>query len=140
VEAAFTDQEDSSLTDEKPPYGVAGWTKKGDRVGYVAPLVLGGNQEKHERMMAVLSTNWDHLFYRLEGVSSAWMVMLCWSGLYFGIKYYHLLASRLELTFEQSGNDCVLTMVSDPEELGAEFGYELLYAAILNTLRGLLNR
>lgn len=32
MEAAFTDQEDSSLTDEKPPYGVAGWTKKGDRV------------------------------------------------------------------------------------------------------------
>ena len=32
VEAAFTDQEDSSLTDEKPPYGVAGWTKKGDQV------------------------------------------------------------------------------------------------------------
>jgi dipeptidyl aminopeptidase/acylaminoacyl peptidase len=32
VEAAFTDQEDSSLTDEKPPYGVAGWTRKGDRV------------------------------------------------------------------------------------------------------------
>ncbi len=32
VEAAFTDQENSSLTDEKPPYGVAGWTKKGDRV------------------------------------------------------------------------------------------------------------
>lgn len=32
AEAAFTDQENSSLTDEKPPYGVAGWTKKGDRV------------------------------------------------------------------------------------------------------------
>lgn len=33
---------------------------------------------------------WDHLFARLENVSSAWMVMLCWTGLYFGIKYYRL--------------------------------------------------
>lgn len=33
----------------------------------------------------------DHLFSRLENVSSAWMVMLCWTGLYFGIKYYKLL-------------------------------------------------
>jgi len=33
----------------------------------------------------------DHLFARLENVSSAWMVMLCWTGLYFGIKYYKLL-------------------------------------------------
>lgn len=29
---AFIDQENSSLTDEKPPYGIAGWSKKGDRV------------------------------------------------------------------------------------------------------------
>jgi len=32
VEAAFIDQENSSLTDQKPMYGVAGWTEKGDRV------------------------------------------------------------------------------------------------------------
>ncbi|MEP5763885.1 MAG: histidine kinase [Halieaceae bacterium] len=33
----------------------------------------------------------DHFFYRLENVSTAWMVMLCWTALYFGIKYYRLL-------------------------------------------------
>ncbi len=47
--------------------------------------------EKEEHMLSLLTTFWDHLFYRLEAVTSAWMVMLCWSGLYFGIKYYNLL-------------------------------------------------
>ncbi|MEE4661224.1 MAG: histidine kinase [Halieaceae bacterium] len=47
--------------------------------------------DKEARMMAILQTPTDHLFYRLENVTSAWMVMLCWTGLYFGIKYYHLL-------------------------------------------------
>ncbi|MEM9801308.1 MAG: prolyl oligopeptidase family serine peptidase [Planctomycetota bacterium] len=32
VEAKFVNQENSSLTDEKPLYGVAGWTERGDRV------------------------------------------------------------------------------------------------------------
>jgi len=47
--------------------------------------------DKEARMMTILQTPTDHLFYRLENVTSAWMVMLCWTGLYFGIKYYHLL-------------------------------------------------
>ena len=61
------------------------------RVFGIAPYLLEGNMPKHERMLSILSTPWDHFFYRLEGVTSAWTVMLCWSGLYFGIKYYHLL-------------------------------------------------
>lgn len=32
ADAEFIDQENSSLTDQKPPYGVAGWTEGGDRV------------------------------------------------------------------------------------------------------------
>ncbi|MEM9380795.1 MAG: hypothetical protein AAGB93_12655, partial [Planctomycetota bacterium] len=32
VDAQFVNQENSSLTDEKPLYGVAGWTERGDRV------------------------------------------------------------------------------------------------------------
>ncbi|MEM6571007.1 MAG: hypothetical protein AAF957_21525, partial [Planctomycetota bacterium] len=32
VDATFVNQENSSLTDEKPLYGLAGWTERGDRV------------------------------------------------------------------------------------------------------------
>lgn len=55
------------------------------------------------------------------------------------LKYYHLLASRLELEFEVRDEYCILTMVSEPGELSPEFGYELLYGALVNTLRGLFN-
>ena len=84
------------------------------RVFLVAPLVLeGGTWVKHERMMAVLSTPWDHLFYRLEGGTSAWMVMLCWSGLYFGIKYYHLLQEERQrgLKSEAMAHEAQLKML-----------------------------
>ena len=47
------------------------------------------NQEKEKYMVDFQGL--DHLFYQLQGVTTAWMVMLCWSGLYFGIKYYQLL-------------------------------------------------
>ena len=39
---------------------------------------------------------WSSLYSHLEGVSSAWLVMLCWTGLYFGIKYYQLLQVERE--------------------------------------------
>jgi two-component sensor histidine kinase len=39
---------------------------------------------------------WSNIFSHIEGVSSAWLVMLCWTGLYFGIKYYQLLQVERE--------------------------------------------
>jgi len=55
------------------------------------------------------------------------------------LKYYHLLAPALQLEFEILDERCVLTTVSGPEEGSLLFSYELMYSAILNTLRGLLN-
>ena len=56
------------------------------------------------------------------------------------LKYYHLLAPALQLEFEILEDRCFLTTVSSPDDLLEEFSYELMYAAILNTLRGLLNK
>ena len=55
------------------------------------------------------------------------------------LKYNHLLASSLHLEFEIVGEKCILSMASAPVDLSEEFGYELLYGGIINTLRGLLN-
>jgi len=55
------------------------------------------------------------------------------------LKYNHLLASDLQFEFETIGEQCILTMVSDLGDLSIEFGYELLYGAFVNTMRGLLN-
>ena len=55
------------------------------------------------------------------------------------LKYYHLLASGIQLELETIGEQCVLTLVSTPSDVSVEFGYELLYGAFVNTLRGLLN-
>ncbi|MEP5324267.1 AraC family transcriptional regulator ligand-binding domain-containing protein, partial [Marinobacter alexandrii] len=55
------------------------------------------------------------------------------------LKYYHLLSPELYLEFETVGQRCILTTVSTPQQNSVEFAYELMYAAILNTLRGLLN-
>ncbi len=55
------------------------------------------------------------------------------------LKYYHLLAPALELEFGVERDRCVLTTVSDPGEIPVQFSYELVYGAVLNTLRGLLN-
>jgi len=56
------------------------------------------------------------------------------------LKYYHLLSPALYLEFETREGRCILTTVSTPEENPVFFAYELMYAATLNTLRGLLNR
>ena len=56
------------------------------------------------------------------------------------LRYYHLLAPGLQLEFEEIDQRCILTIVSDGAVSPVEFGYELLYAAILNTLRGLLDQ
>lgn len=55
------------------------------------------------------------------------------------LKYNHLLASDLHPEFDTVDEQCILTMASTPGATSIEFGYELLYGAIINTLRGLLN-
>lgn len=42
-----------------------------------------------------LASFWDIHFY-LDGITTAYFVMLCWSGLYFGIKYSQLLQEERE--------------------------------------------
>lgn len=56
------------------------------------------------------------------------------------LAYYHLLAPALELELGEVDGRSVMTTVSDAGFVPVEFGYELLYAAMLNTLRGLLGR
>ena len=55
------------------------------------------------------------------------------------LKYNHLLASGLHLEFEIVDDECILTLANTPATTSIEFGYELLYGAMINTLRGLLN-
>jgi AraC-like DNA-binding protein len=55
------------------------------------------------------------------------------------LKYTHLLATDLDIEFETVGEQCILTQASTPGGLSIEFGYELFYGALINTLRGLLN-
>jgi AraC-like DNA-binding protein len=56
------------------------------------------------------------------------------------LKYYHLLAPALHLDYEVVDDLCVITTVSSLAETPLDFGYELMCGAMLNTLRGLLNR
>lgn len=56
------------------------------------------------------------------------------------MKYYHLLSPELELSLERSNDHYRLTMVAAPDPETEVFGAELMAAAILNTLRGLLSR
>jgi len=55
------------------------------------------------------------------------------------LKYYHLLASGLHLEYDTMDDWCVLTVVTTPTDTTPEFGYELLFGAFINTVRGLLN-
>src|SRR5204863_10123764 len=55
------------------------------------------------------------------------------------LKYNHFLASSLQLEFAIIGDQCVITMVSSPRGVPLEFGFELFYGALINTMRGLLN-
>lgn len=55
------------------------------------------------------------------------------------LKYRHLLSSNLQLKFEDNGSECILTSLEPPYELPDNFAQELLFAAMLNTVRGLLN-
>jgi len=55
------------------------------------------------------------------------------------LNYYHLLSPALQIEFETRDKRCFLTTLSTPEDLAVEFGCELMYSGILNTLQGLLN-
>lgn len=56
------------------------------------------------------------------------------------LRYYHLLAPALHIDCEIVDSQCVLTTVSSFTETPVIFTYELFCSAMLNTLRGLLNR
>ena len=57
------------------------------------------------------------------------------------LRYYHLLTSpTLHLELDIDDRRCTLTTVSPPRENPVEFACEVMYAAIANTLRGLLGR
>jgi AraC-like DNA-binding protein len=55
------------------------------------------------------------------------------------LTYYHLLAPGLHLEVKQVDRRWVLSIDSHSEHTPDEFRYELLFGALLNTLRGLLN-
>lgn len=56
------------------------------------------------------------------------------------MKYYHLLSPELELSLEITETDYRLTTVTTPDPALDLFAAELMAAAMLNTLRGLLSR
>ncbi len=55
-------------------------------------------------------------------------------------RYYHLLSPALQIEFETRDGRCFLTTLSTLEDTPVEFGCELMYAGILNTVQGLLNK
>ncbi len=55
------------------------------------------------------------------------------------MKYHHLLASELHLEFEELGDECALSVITAPDEMEVHFSYELVYAAFVNTVRGMLS-
>lgn len=55
------------------------------------------------------------------------------------LRYQHILSSNLNVELEQHGDFCRLVTRDTPLDISPTFSHELLYAAILNTLRGLLN-
>ena len=55
------------------------------------------------------------------------------------LRYQHILSSNLNVELQQDRDYCRLVTRDSPLEISPTFSYELLYAAILNTLRGLLN-
>ncbi len=56
------------------------------------------------------------------------------------LDYYHLLSSALEIEFTTHNGRCYITTLSVTDETPVEFGCELMYGGIINTLQGLLNK
>jgi signal transduction histidine kinase len=112
------------------------------RVSYLGPLMLERDSQKMANVKAVLTTTWDHIFYNLQGVSQAWMVMLIWTTLYFGIKYYHLLQEerRRGLKSEAMAHEAQLKMLR--YQLNPHFLFNTLNAIstlVLDKQNGLAN-
>ncbi len=55
------------------------------------------------------------------------------------LRYQHILSSTLNVEMQETRDECRLITLGTPVEVSPTFSHELLYAAILNTLRGLLN-
>ena len=55
------------------------------------------------------------------------------------LKYHHLLSPNLEMEFVDDGRQCCLTTTEAYQDLPRYFSYEILFGAMLNTLRGLVN-
>jgi two-component sensor histidine kinase len=56
---------------------------------------------------------WDVFFAMIDGIITHWFVMLCWSGLYVGIKYYKLLQAERErsIRVESMAHEAQLKML-----------------------------
>ena len=55
------------------------------------------------------------------------------------LKYHHLLSPNLEMEFVDDGEQCCLATTEAYHDLPRYFSYEILFGAMLNTLRGLVN-
>jgi AraC-like DNA-binding protein len=56
------------------------------------------------------------------------------------LKYHHLLSADLNVDFKDDGRYCYLVILDGgPRDLPQHFGHESFFAAVLNTIRGLLN-
>ena len=54
------------------------------------------------------------------------------------LKYYHLLSPAIHVEAEQVGERFYLTTITTPDNNPLDFAYEVMFAGILNTVRGLL--
>jgi two-component system LytT family sensor kinase len=93
-------------------------------VGFFASLAAGvlwyegrstlfGHLLSHTKKYPMEFEGWDLFFSQLPNYVSATTVMLCWSGLYFGIKYYQLLLVERErgLKSETMAHEAQLKML-----------------------------
>ena len=55
------------------------------------------------------------------------------------MKYYHLLSPALHLEFETVDDECIVRIFTADYDGPEEFGYELVYGGLINTLRGMLD-
>jgi two-component system LytT family sensor kinase len=90
--------------------------------------VFGHLFVQKEKLMMELQ-GWDLVFVRLPEFVTAWMVMLSWTGLYFGIKYYQLLQEERErgLKSEAMAHEAQLKMLR----------YQLNPHSLFNTLNAI---
>lgn len=100
----------------RPRYRVA--------IALLAPVVAGvlwrltreyifGHVYINEEKLTKIMEGWDQVFLRLPDIIAATMVMLCWTGLYFGIKYYRLFqeAQQRGLRTEAMAHESQLKML-----------------------------